>query len=189
MTKKASPLVSVIITTKNSHPYIFECLNSIKKQNYNNIETIVVDNNSSDDTKKIARKFTTKVYDKGPERSAQRNFGAKKSRGKYLLFIDSDMVLSKNVVKDCVEMYKSGKGKIAGIIIPEVSIGKSFWAKCKALERSFYYGVDWMEAARFFEKETFLKTNGYDEDLISGEDWDLSQAQYCYEVSSNSFFN
>ena len=82
-------LVSVIVTTKNSGRTIGVCLQSIKDQDYGNVEIIVVDNQSSDNTKEVSVKYTVKVYDKGPERSAQRNYGAIKSSGKYLLFIDS----------------------------------------------------------------------------------------------------
>lgn len=173
-------LISVIITTKNSSLTLEACLKSIKNQTYKNIKIILVDNNSKDKTKLIARKYTKFVFNKGPERSAQRNFGAEKSKGKYLLFIDSDMELAKNVVKECVELIKehetrNKKQKFGGIIIPEESFGEGFWAKCKVLERSFYLGVDWMEAARFFPKVVFDEFKGYDERQTGTEDYDLPQ--------------
>lgn len=171
------PLVSIIVPTKNSETTIGACLKSIKNQSYKNIEIIVVDNNSTDKTKEIAKKYTKLVFNEGPERSAQRNFGALKSKGEYLLFVDSDMVLSKNVVKDCVDMFMSNKkrSKIYGLLIPEESFGTSFWAKCKALERSFYVRVDWIEAARFFSKSIFNEFKGYDEQQTGTEDFDLPQ--------------
>jgi len=57
-------LVSVIITTKNEEKNIENCLKSIKLQTYQNIEIIVVDNNSSDQTKELSQKYTDKVLDK-----------------------------------------------------------------------------------------------------------------------------
>lgn len=167
-------LVSVIIPTRNSAKFLNTCLSSIKNQTYKNIEIIVVDNNSTDNTKKIAKKYTDKVFNKGPERSAQRNFGAKKANADYFLFIDSDMELSTKVVEECVKKIQSDN-KIKALVIPEESIGEGFWAQCKKLERNFYIGVDWIEAARFFPKNIFNEFNGYDERLTSGEDWDLSQ--------------
>jgi len=167
-------LVSIIIPTKNSEKFLGKCLDSIKNQTYQNIKIIVVDNNSTDRTKEIAKKFTDKVFNKEPERSAQRNFGVSQSVGNYLLIIDSDMVLSEKVIESCVIKIQENKNT-KGIIIPEESFGEGFWAKCKKLERSFYVGVDWMEAARFFEKNAFLKAGGFDESMVSGEDWDLSQ--------------
>lgn len=168
------PLVSVIVPTYNSGEVLGACLKSIQDQSYQNVQLIVVDNNSTDDTKTIAKQYTKHVYNKGPERSAQRNFGVQKSSGEYVLIIDSDMELDPNVASQCVEQF-SQKSKIAGIIIPEESFGKGFWAQCKKLERSFYIGVPWIEAARAFRKEVYLTAGGYDEDMVSGEDWDLSQ--------------
>ncbi|OGK12472.1 hypothetical protein A3C98_02620 [Candidatus Roizmanbacteria bacterium RIFCSPHIGHO2_02_FULL_37_15] len=168
------PLISVIITTHNSRRTIERCLWSIINQTFPNFEIIVVDNKSIDDTIAIAKKYTRRVFTHGPERSAQRNFAAKKSRGNYLLFVDSDMKLSPDIVKDCVNIARKNSDVVA-IIIPEQSYGKGFWAKCKKLERSFYLGVDWIEAARFYKKNAFEKAGGYDQNLISGEDWDLSQ--------------
>ncbi|MBU3978369.1 glycosyltransferase family 2 protein [Patescibacteria group bacterium] len=174
MNRLSNPIISVIVPTKNSATTIESCLKSIHKQSYKNIEIIVVDNNSSDNTKTISRKYTDYVFNYGPERSSQRNFGAKYATGKFLLFIDSDMVLSIDVVKNCVKKTIIDQN-IKSIIIPEKSFGKGFWAGCKKLEKSFYVGVDWIEAARFFEKKVFQEVGGYDEKIISGEDWDLSQ--------------
>lgn len=167
-------LVSVIVPTYNSGNFIHECLKSIEDQSYKNIEIIVVDNFSTDKTIAITRKFTDKYFLIGPERSSQRNFGFKKSKGSYICFIDSDMILNKNVISECVELNNSNKG-YKSVVIPEKSFGIGFWAKCKAHERSFYENVSWMEAARFFSRELLNEIGLYDENLISGEDWDLSK--------------
>lgn len=169
-----NPLVSVIVPTYNSSKFLEACLKSIKQQSYKNIELIVIDNNSIDNTKEIARKYTDKVFNRGPERSAQRNYGVGQSSGEYVAIIDSDMSLSLEVIGFCVKNIESDT-KTVGIIIPEESFGEGFWAQCKKLERSFYVGVSWMEAARFFRKDAYIQVGGYDEDMVSGEDWDLSQ--------------
>lgn len=166
------PLVSVIVTTKNNHATLRACLQSIVDQSYKNIELIVVDNNSSDDTKQIASQFTTRVYDKGPERSAQRNFAVQKAAGEYVCIIDSDMELSKDVIKSCIDTIS--QHPYGALIIPEESFGEGFWAQCKKLERSFYVGVDWIEAARFFDKKLYEQVGGYNESMTGGEDWDLT---------------
>lgn len=166
------PLVSVIVTTRNNHQTLEACLTSIANQSYKNIELIVVDNNSSDDTKDIARRFTQRVYDKGPERSAQRNFAVSKASGEYVCIIDSDMELSKDVIKSCIETV--AKHSYGAVIIPEESFGEGFWAQCKKLERSFYVGVDWIEAARFFDKKIYVQAGGYNEHMTGGEDWDFT---------------
>jgi len=170
------PLVSVIITTKNESTVIKRLLSSVKKQSYKKFEIILIDNNSSDLTKKIALQFTDKVYDFGPERSAQRNFGAKKAKGDFLFFLDADMELSENIISECVNSINSGK-KFAGVIIPEKSVAKTFWEKVKAYERSFYNekGDEITDAARFLHKSVFKKAGGYDETITGPEDWDLPE--------------
>lgn len=168
-------IVSAIVPAKNNEATIEACLKSIVGQSYPKIELIVVVNtDSADGTLKIAKRYSKKVYSHGTERLTSRNFGASKARGDYLLFIDSDMVLDKDVTKDCVMASQRQPG-CAGVIIPEESFGKGFWADCIKLERSFYVGIDWIEAARFFRKDIFKQIGGYDEKMISGEDWDLSQ--------------
>lgn len=169
-----NPLVTVVVTTRNNHRTLEACLQSIATQTYSPIELIVVDNNSSDDTKEIAKKYTNLVFNKGPERCAQRNYAAHKASGEYLLIIDSDMELDPNVLAECVQSVRDTKD-IQAVVIPEESFGQGFWAKCKRLERSFYVGVNWMEAARFYNKQLYDRLEGYNEQLVSGEDWDLSQ--------------
>ena len=171
------PLVSVIIPVRDRADLIKNCLEKIKKQTYQNVEIIVVDGNSLDNSAAVAKEYTDKVFvfdKKGDYRCAQRNLGAEKASGKYVLIIDSDMELSEKVLEACVRKMASGEN-VKGVIIPEESFGLGFWAKCKKLEKSFYVGVDWMEAARFFRRDDFLKAGGYDESMVSGEDWDLSQ--------------
>ncbi|HKX23926.1 MAG TPA: glycosyltransferase family A protein [Candidatus Saccharimonadales bacterium] len=169
-----NPLVSVIVTTRNNHATLDACLSSIAAQDYKQIELIVVDNSSSDDTKEIASRYTKHVYNKGPERSAQRNFAADKASGEYLLVIDSDMELGERVVSSCVNVVRR-QPDVGGVIIPEESFGEGFWAQCKQLERSYYVGQDSIEAARFFRADAFEKAGRYSEEMTGGEDWDLSR--------------
>jgi len=169
-----NPVVSVIVPTKNSAATLEACLQSIKEQTYCPIELIVVDNHSSDTTQEIAKQFTDMVFVQGPERSPQRNLGARKASGHYLLMIDSDMELDGKVVEACISAV-STDSDISAVIIPEESFGVGFWSKCKQLERSFYQGVNFMEAPRFFSKAAYEAVGGYDESMVSGEDWDLSR--------------
>jgi glycosyltransferase involved in cell wall biosynthesis len=168
------PLVSVIVTTKNNQTTLDACLRTIVTQTYSNIELIVVDNSSTDDTELIAERYAQAVFTKGPERSAQRNYGVEKASGAYVLIIDSDMELGESVVTSCIAAVSQNINSQA-VIIPEESFGVGFWAQCKKLERSFYVGVDAIEAARFFEKRTYRHVGGYDETMTGGEDWDLTR--------------
>lgn len=171
-----SDLVSIIITTKNEADVIDNLLESINNQTYKKFETILVDNNSDDSTVDKAKKYKVKIYNFGPERSSQRNLGAKKAKGKHLFFLDADMKLTPKVVESCVKKIKSGKN-IGGIAIPEESVAHTFWERVKSFERSFYNekGDPVTDAARFFPKKIFQKAGGYDETITGPEDWDLPE--------------
>ncbi len=170
----STPTLSIIIPTYNSAHFIEACLQSVKNQTSSDYELIVVDNHSTDQTAVIARTYTDKVFTRGPERSAQRNYGAKQAKGDYLLFIDSDMELAPNLVKDCLAVIEK-QPELVALVVPEQSFGVGFWAECKRLEKEFYLGQASIEAARCYRKTAFVAVGGYDEGLISGEDWDLSE--------------
>lgn len=168
-------LISIIITTKNEERNIGNCLKSVLAQSYpkKNIEIIVVDNNSTDRTKEIALGYTEKVYNKGHERSIQKNFGIEKSKGIFFLHLDADMILSGNVIKECVGKIQSNSNIVA-LYIPEKIIGRGFWRKIRNFERSFYNGTV-IDGVRFINKEKFLETGGFDEKMYACEDWDLDK--------------
>ncbi len=172
---KKLPLVSVVITTKNEEKNIANCLGSIKKQTYPKakIEIIVVDNHSTDKTVNIARTFTERVLHKGPERSAQRNFGLSKAKGKYLMFLDADMLLSPNVIEKSVEKITKEQG-IVGLYISEVVVGDGYWIQFRRFERSFYDGTA-IDCVRFISADAFRKVGGFDITLTGPEDWDFDK--------------
>lgn len=174
------PLVSIVITTKNEAKNIENCFKSIKLQTYKNIEVIVVDNSSIDETKKLALKYTKNVFNKGPERSAQRNYGMiNKSKGKYVMFVDADMILAANLIESCVEMMETHSSQLTtygflALHIPEIVLGKKFFSRVRRFERTFYNGTV-IDGARFFLKSAFQKVNGFDESMSGPEDWDIDK--------------
>lgn len=164
-------LVSAIVPTKNSANTLEVCLGSIQAQSYPTIEIIIVDNHSTDSTQEIAARYG-KLYIKGPERSAQKNWGSKQSEGTYLLFLDSDCELESTMIEECVLLCQEG---VSGIMIPMEHVGQGFWAAVKKLERQCYLGDDSLEAPWFFAKTAFQAIRGFDEELVGGEDWDITQ--------------
>lgn len=173
--------ISIVIAAFNEEEKIIPCFKSLAEQRFENIKVILVDDCSSDKTLLIAKQVGARLgldlkiikLDKHQERSIARNIGARKSVGNYLIFIDVDMKLSKNVITECVRLIQRSPN-IKAVIIPEESFGKGFWAKCRKLEKLCYIGDDRVEAARFFEKTAFWKVGGWNNKMISGEDWDLT---------------
>ncbi|MCD6398764.1 MAG: glycosyltransferase, partial [Candidatus Aenigmarchaeota archaeon] len=139
----------------------------------------VVDNDSIDRTKEIVKEFkkrftplNVQLFNRGPERSAQRNFGVEKANGKYILYLDADMILSENVVSECVE--KCEREDLIALYIPERIIGEGFWIKIRDFERSFYNATI-IDCVRFVRRDKFLEIGGFDESLTGPEDWDFDK--------------
>ncbi len=86
----SDPLVSIVIPTRNSSRTLPICLSSISRQTYGNIEIIVVDGYSTDDTVEIARRFGAYISMHRGERAMAKNLGLIMASGKYVLFLDSD---------------------------------------------------------------------------------------------------
>ncbi len=167
-------MVSVVVTTRNEEKHIGNCLLSLKEQTYPEIEVIVVDNASTDRTKDIAREYTSHVYDKGPERSAQRNYGMIDiARGEYVMFVDADMILSPCLIEACVRELE--KKESVALFVSEIILGTSYWCKARRFERSFYDATV-IDSARIYRRDIFCQAGGFDENIDFGEEWDIDKS-------------
>lgn len=174
MSSPKHPLVSIIVPVYNSQRTIKQCLQSIKNQTYKKTETIVVDRHSKDKTAQIAKNFKTRLLYVTKERSTAKNYAAKEAKGDFLLFIDSDMRLASETVEECVK--KSLETNADAIVIPLKSISHGLLSECRKKERESLSSLsEFMEAPRFFRKTAFLRTGGYDENIVCGEDFDLTK--------------
>jgi len=172
--------VSIIIPTYNSGTTLAECLKSVHGQSYPFYEVIVVDNFSNDDTLKTAKEFGAKIIQQKCNPALARNIGIVISTGKYILFLDSDQILSPSVVEECVKKCKNRK--VGMVRIPEVFIGKGLWSRCSAVWKDYYAKVEQLYGAgeniihgepRFFIKEQVTRVGMLDATLLWGEDYDL----------------
>lgn len=166
--------VSVVVTTRNEAKNIANCLESVRAQTYpaDLVEIVVVDNASTDETKAIAARHADKVLEKGPERSAQRNFGFANASGEVFVFLDADMILSATVIERSVE--KLARERLCALYIPEIVLGKGFFPEVRRFERSFYDGTV-IDCVRVFTRQAFTAVGGFDETLTGPEDWDFDR--------------
>lgn len=173
MSSESNPLVSVVVTTKNEERNIETCLRSLLVQTYAPIEIIVVDNSSTDRTKEIARSLTDKVFDRGPQRGAQANYGMLTvAGGPYVMYVDADMVLSPGLIEACVG--RMSREDCVALQISEIILGRRFLSRVRRFERSFYDGTV-IDAARFFRSDALRRVGGFDESLNMVDDWDLDK--------------
>lgn len=170
--KRNLPLVSYIITVKNGEKYIGRTLQGVRNQTYKNIELIVVDNFSTDNTLNIAKKYGAKVYLKGPERSAQLKYGLEVARGKYIFTTGCDLVADPDYMEKAVKACEEkGYGAIYTSVLSETH---NFWSEVKGLERQCYIGDNLHEAARFLNRDVFFKIGGFDENLkLHGDEYEV----------------
>lgn len=102
-------LVSVIVPVYNCERYIKRCLNSIINQTYKNIEVIVIDDGSTDNSREIIHESIIgddrfSLFSKvNTGASDTRNFGLSNSKGEYIVFVDADDWINPNMIKNNVE--------------------------------------------------------------------------------------
>jgi glycosyltransferase involved in cell wall biosynthesis len=165
----AQPLVSVIVPTKNSEEYLAVALHDIVNQDYKPIELIVVDNYSTDDTMNIAKIYADAIYQVGPERATQDNYGIQKAHGSIIWLTGSDMRSDPTDIKQGVEKIKEGYDAIYASVLTDRYV-KHYWGRVKKLERKCYIGDDTIESARFFKKSVWEELGGFDERLVQVEE-------------------
>ena len=106
-------MISVIVPVYNVEEYLEECLESIRKQTYQDIEVILVNDGSIDGSQAICEHFcqTDKrfrlINQKNQGQSVARNRGVKESVGQYILFVDSDDVINTNVLEVLLPYMKT----------------------------------------------------------------------------------
>ena len=98
-------MISVIVPVYNVEEYLEECLESIQYQTYTDIEVILVNDGSTDSSKEICERFCQAdsrfrlINQENKGQSAARNRGVKESVGQFIMFVDSDDIINKDVLE------------------------------------------------------------------------------------------
>lgn len=185
------PLVSIIIPVYNAAPYLSECLESISRQSYQNIEIICINDGSTDDSSSILRRYSERIprlsiYDQhNMGVSSARNTGLNYANGHYILFVDADDTID----SDYVETYLSAADPEAVTIVAGGFLGDKSYSGAAIRDEFLYQGLR-TEAinqpwAKLYHAETILKNNiRFDESVSIGEDL-LFNLEYlnCVEIA------
>lgn len=119
--REKNPLVSVVVPVYNVEPYVAECLDSVLAQTYRNIEVIVVDDGSTDDSPAICDQFAERdhrfkvVHKANGGLSSARNVGLAESHGEWIAFVDSDDYVSPVFIEVLLSAALSMNCEIASI--------------------------------------------------------------------------
>lgn len=129
-------LVSIIVPVYNTESYLEKCLNSILNQTYKNIEVIIIDDGSTDDSYKILQEFQNKdkrivlLQQKNSGQGVARNKGIEISKGKYIFFVDSDDRVTENMIEEMVlEIEKTNSDFSSFLIAFEDSKNQKIYKK------------------------------------------------------------
>lgn len=119
-------LISVIVPVYNVAAYLPECLDSILGQDYQNLEVILIDDGSGDESGKICDEFARRdsrvlvIHQKNAGAAAAKNAGLRIASGEYLSFVDSDDYLEPNVYGYVMEVLKSENADAAQFAFRDV---------------------------------------------------------------------
>jgi len=147
-------VISIIIPVYNSEKYLEECLRSIYNQTYKNVEIIIINDGSTDNSDEIVNRYKNKFLkfqyysQKNKGASDARNLGVEKANGEFLMFIDSDDYIEENTLE---LMYKKITQNNADMVI----IGhKKIYNQEKKIEK---YLFDVEERKKFSNTEVLQK--------------------------------
>ena len=193
---KKNPLVSVIIVNYNGKKLLENCFDSISKVTYPDFETILVDNNSDDDSIQYIKEnyLDTLIIklDKNYGFAKPNNIGAKKAKGEYLLFLNNDTKVTPNFIDELVYVMEknpkigicqslllkpSGEVDSSGDFIDSIGIAYSSQEKFTKVQEI----LSAKGASMIIRKSLFDKLGGFDEKFfLSFEDVDLGWRSWIF---------
>ncbi|MGI8351375.1 glycosyltransferase family 2 protein [Niallia circulans] len=177
--------ISIVIPTFNRSDLLVKAIKSVQAQGYENIEIVVVDDCSTDDTRKVVEKLNDKriKYIKHKENmggAVARNTGIQNSSGEYIAFLDSDDTWLSNKLKKQIEVFSENPevGLVyTGFQLRDMdnNLIKDKVPKCKgwllpSLLKSNCVGTT---STIMVKRSAIQNVNGFDPNLPSCQDWDL----------------
>lgn len=192
------PMVSIIVPNYNNASIISETLDSVAKQTYSNWECIIVDDGSTDDSENIIKdccekdtRFKYYKRSRNPKGAPTcRNIGLEKSMGEYLIFIDSDDILSKTCLEirlKTIQDYPDYDFWVfqTGHFYKYLGDSDLKWNTLfqtdneSDLIRFLNQDNPWPTPGPIWEKSKFLKLNGWDENAFCWQDWEVHIRAIC----------
>lgn len=183
------PFFSIIIPTLNEEEFLPCLLGNLTNQNNKDFEIIIIDSHSEDKTVIVAQKFNTlpiRIYNVDKRNvSHQRNYGANKAKGDYLIFIDADSKINKNFIKQLKKIILKKNGLV---FIPSISSQVNN-PEIKIFFKLVNFIIDLSQSttkplstggSMIWEKNFFKLVGGFNTKLFIAEDHHIIQkAQKC----------
>ncbi len=187
--KSQEPLISVIMPTYNHERFIGKAIESALNQTYKNLDLIIIDNYSADDTEKIVVSYKDdrisylKFRNNGII-AVSRNYGIKHSHGEYIAFLDSDDIWHKEKLEK--QLLHFGASEIIGVASDAVLVSETPYYRKDNLARSKRGYIDYkyrdilnlnriITSSLIIRREALDRAGLFDEDKNFSfiEDWEL----------------
>jgi glycosyltransferase involved in cell wall biosynthesis len=176
-----TPHFSIIIPTLDEEKYLPKLLDDLRKQKEHNFEVLIIDCSSQDKTINVAEKYrkllTLKIFKKEKKNvSLQRNYGAKKAKGEYLIFLDADSRVTDSFTKNLKKVALKRKGLVfIPHIVPDESFARSIFKIINFLvELSQNTNTPFSTGgSMIWDRCFFLKIKGFNEKLYVAEDHNI----------------
>lgn len=181
------PIVSVVIPTHNRAHYLFEALESVFAQSFQNLEIIVVDDGSTDGTREQLKPLAAAnklryQYQQKQGVSAARNLGVELAQGAYIAFLDSDDLFQPPKLEKQLALFESDPelGFVHSNFSKFNDRGEDLGYRNTARYQGWIY--PWMlgewsvlmaPSCMLARREVLLDVGGFDETISLGEDIDL----------------
>jgi glycosyltransferase involved in cell wall biosynthesis len=176
------PRVSILIPCYRQAQYLGQAVDDALGQTHGDVETIVINDGSDDDTAEVAARYKGRIrYLHQPNRgpSAARNFGIREASGEWVLFLDADDRLDRETIARCVQAVGNDVG-VVGVLghryfrerIEESDSPLAFPGEAASL-RSFVWRTSAPINAYFAPLTAVRAVGGFDEEVLGAEDLDL----------------
>lgn len=178
-------LVSVIIPAYNAEDYIAETVQSVLSQTYRNIEVLVIDDGSKDQTRERLTPYLNKIryiHQSNQGESVARNHGLRQSRGEYIVFLDADDILCRDMVEQSVfalsqkSEFRVVYGHRVGFVHPDPERLLPITpvpATSGNVLPDIIRGATLVPGQFLVHKECLEHLGGFAEDMQFGEDWEF----------------
>ena len=177
---KTNDLVSIVIPCHNHAQFLEETVVSAAEQTYSNIEIIIINDGSTDNTEEVARNLQAKYPDKiqvisqkNSGVSVARNNAIGQSKGRYILPLDADDIIDKKMVGSSLDYMKENSADIVYVAIKYFGV-KNFTDNKKSFYENHILYQSPCSTTSLFKKEIWENIGGYAENMKEGyEDWEF----------------
>jgi len=165
--------VSIIIPCYNQAEYLSEAIESALAQTYKNIEVIVINDGSTDNTLEVALRYLDKIrvlLQKNKGLSSARNTGIRNSTGNWILPLDADdKILPAYIAKTI------GKADFVAVDVQEFQDRHNLWRLSNNFSPTAFRTSNRATCCSLYRKTVWESIGGYDESMKTGyEDWDFN---------------